>query len=172
MNSKAFARLYDDFYPRVFRYLIGRLHDTRGAEDLAAEVFVVALKALQKGTQPRQVGSWLVGIADHLASQYWRKKQREETPAGSLVVEEADPEAIAVGRIENEELWRCVNALSPDHRQVLLLRIVAGLSSREAAEVMGKTEVAVRSIQVRALAALRQQWTEAGSGGGTDKPVQ
>ncbi len=172
MKSEAFARLYDDFYPRVFRYLIGRLHDRRGAEDLAAEVFAVALKALQKGTEPRQTGSWLVGIADHLASQYWRKRQREETPAGSAVVEEADPEAIAVGRIENEELWRCVNALSPEHRQILLLRIVAGLSSREAAEVMGKTEVAVRSLQVRALAALRRQWMEGEPGDRTVKPVE
>ncbi len=170
MNADAFARVYDDYYPRVYRYLIGRLREQRAAEDLAAEVFAIGLKSLLKGTEPRQIGGWLVGIADHLASQYWRKRQREERSAGVGVPEVADPEAIAVGRLEHEELWRCVNALSPEHRQVLLLRIVAGLSSRETAEVMGRTDVAVRSLQVRALAALRRQWMEAELGAGTDDP--
>lgn len=169
MDTGAFVFLYDENYPRVFRYLVGRLRDRRTAEDLAAEVFATALKSLQSGIQPRQIGSWLVGIADHLASQYWRKRQQEERSAGSAVVEEVDPEAIAVGRMAHEELWRCVNALSPEHRQVLLLRIVARLSSREAAEVMGRSEMAVRSLQVRALAALRRQWLEAETGERADK---
>ena len=166
MNAEAFAGLYDVQYPRVFRYLLGRLREEQAAEELAAEVFATALASLQKGTQPRQVGSWLVGIADHLASRYWRERQAEEAPAGSAPLEEADPEELAIGRLEGGKLWQCVGELSPEHRQVLLLRIVAGLSAREVGEIMSRSEEAVRSLQLRALAMLRRLWKGEHTGAG------
>ncbi len=163
MNAEAFAALYDVEYPRVFRYLLGRLRNAQAAEELAAEVFAIALAALQKGTRPRQMGSWLVGIADHLASRHWRQKKAEAPPMATRepTAEETDPEELAIGRLESGRLWTCVEALSPEHRQVLLLRIVAGLSAREVGEIMNRTEEAVRSLQLRALAALRRIWKEA-----------
>ena len=156
-----FADLYDAHYPRVFRYLVGRLHNTQVAEETAAEVFAIALSALRKGTQPKQVGSWLFGIADHLASRYWRRRRVEEDVAEPTVVEEQDPEELALGRLESARLWQCMDELTAEHKQVLLLRVVAGLSAREVGEVMGRTEEAVRSLQFRALATLRQLWKEA-----------
>jgi RNA polymerase sigma-70 factor (ECF subfamily) len=161
VTPQSFADLYDVHYPRVFRYLVGRLHSAQIAEELAAEVFAVALSALHKGTQPRQVGSWLFGIADHLASRYWRRHRVEESVAEPEAAEEQDPEEIALGRMESAKLWDCMNELTAEHRQVLLLRIVAGLSAREVGEVMERTEEAVRSLQFRALATLRQLWKEA-----------
>jgi len=163
VKAEAFAALYDAQYPRVFRYLLGRLRNEHTAEELAAEVFAIALASLQKGTQPRQVASWLVGIADHLASRYWRQKKAQEpaVAAPERQAEETDPEELAIGRLESGRLWACVDALSPEHRQVLLLRIVAGLSARDVGEIMNRTEEAVRSMQLRALAALRRVWKEA-----------
>ncbi len=160
MNAEEFAALYDAQYPRVFRYLLGRLRSTQAAEELAAEVFATALASLSKGVQPRQVGSWLIGIADHLASRYWRKQKAAERPSSLEVLTEADPEELAIGRLEGDRLWKCVDALSPEHRQVLMLRIVAGLSAREAGVIMKRTEEAVRALQLRALQALRRMWKE------------
>jgi len=137
------------------------LRDRYAAEELAAEVFATALAAFQKGTEPRQVGSWLVGIADHMASRFWRHKRVEGAVVEAGPVVEEDPEELALGRLEGEVLWKCMDALSPEHRKVLLLRIVAGLSAREVGEIMEKTEEAIRSLQFRALAALRQLWKEA-----------
>jgi RNA polymerase sigma-70 factor, ECF subfamily len=158
VNAEAFATLYDVQYPRVFRYLLGRLRDELAAEELAAEVFAIALASLQKGTQPRRVGSWLVGIADHLASRYWRERQEGDRPVQPEPVAEADPEELAIGRLESGQLWKCVGELSGEHRQVLLLRVVAGLSAREVGEIMSRSEEAVRSLQLRALATLRRLW--------------
>jgi len=161
METQAFARIYDAHYPRVFRYLVGRIRKPQDAEELAAEVFTTALESLERGAEPQQVGSWLVGIADHLASRFWRIQVSEprvyemDTRAG------ADPEELAIDRLQGRALRRCLDSLSPDHRRTLLLRIVAGLSAREVAEIMGKTEEAVRGLQYRALNALRKHWTEA-----------
>jgi RNA polymerase sigma-70 factor, ECF subfamily len=172
MNTETFTALYDVQYPRVFRYLLGRLRDEHAAEELAAEVFATALASLRKGLQPRRVGSWLVGIADHLASRYWRDRQAEQerqreghaVQAGPAM--EADPEELAIGRLEAGALWECVGELSPEHRQVLLLRVVAGLSAREVGEIMSRSEEAVRSLQLRALAMLRRLWKGERTGAG------
>ena len=161
LDRQAFGDLYDTHYPRVFRFLVGKLHRSQIAEELTAEVFAIALAALSKGTQPLQIGSWLVGVANHLASRYWRRRKVEERAATQPMVEEQDPEELAIGRIESATLWECVNALSPEHRQVLLLRVVAGLRAREVGEIMNRTEEAVRSLQLRALAVLRELWKEA-----------
>ena len=161
LNPETFGDLYDTNYPRVFRFLVGRLRSAQVAEELAAEVFAIALAALRKGTQPRQIGSWLVGIADHLAARHWRRRRVEERAAAPAVSEEQDPEELAIGRLESAMLWDCMNALSPEHRQVLLLRVVAGLRAREVGEIMNRTEEAVRSLQLRALTALRALWKEA-----------
>lgn len=161
LDPEAFGDLYDTHYPRVFRFLVGRLRSAQIAEELTAEVFAIALAALRKGSQPRQIGSWLVGVADHLASRHWRRRKVEERIVAPAAAEEQDPEELAIGRLESAMLWECVNALSPEHRQVLLLRVVAGLRAREVGEIMNRTEEAVRSLQLRALAALRALWKEA-----------
>jgi RNA polymerase sigma-70 factor, ECF subfamily len=163
VNGEDFARLYDVQYPRVFRYLLWRLRDRDAAEELAAEVFALGLTALRKGTEPRHVGSWLVGIADHLASRSLRRERTERMIEASPAATQ-DPEEVVLERLERNMIWRCVDALSPDHQQVLLLRVVAGLSAREVGELMGKSEEAVRSLQLRALQALRGLWKEAESG--------
>lgn len=166
MDREDFARLYDAQYPRVFRYLLWRLRDRDAAEELAAEVFATALAAFRKGTEPRHVGSWLVGIADHLASRAWRKQRTEDVNLGGGFPTEQDPEELVLGRLESNMIWRCVDELSLEHQQVLLLRIVAGLSARDVGELMGKTEEAVRSLQLRALHALRALWKGAEAGAG------
>jgi len=154
VKQEDFARIYDAQYPRVFHYLLWRLRDANAAELLAAEVFATALMACEKGAEPRQIGSWLVGIADHLASQA-HHGQADQRPVEAHPAMEHDPEELALGRLDSEMIWGCVDALSAEHREVLLFRIVAGLSAREVGELTGRTEDAVRTLQLRALLALR-----------------
>ncbi|HKV43509.1 MAG TPA: sigma-70 family RNA polymerase sigma factor [bacterium] len=166
MNREDFAGLYDAQYPRVFRYLLWRLRNRDAAEEMAAEVFATALAALQKGTTPRHVGSWLVGIADHVALRSWRRQRTERAVLPESLGTAQDPEELMLARLERDEIWRCVDALSPEHQQVILLRIVAGLSAREVGGLTGKTEEAVRSLQLRALHAFRVRWREAQANAG------
>jgi RNA polymerase sigma-70 factor (ECF subfamily) len=164
LDRDDFAGIYDAHYPRIFRYLLWRLRDRDAAEELAAEVFATALTAFHKGTEPRHVGSWLVGIADHIASRSFRKRRIEGSAAETVLGTEPDPEELVLGRMESAMIWRCMDALSPDHQQVLLLRVVVGLSAREVGDLMEKSEEAVRSLQLRALRELRTLWKEADAG--------
>ena len=71
-----------------------------------------------------------------------------------------------IGRLEHATIRACVDALNPEQRKVLLLRIVAGLSASETAEILDTTEVTVRSLQLRALRTLRTIWKEAEANAG------
>ncbi len=159
MNREDFGRVYDDEYPRVFRYLLWRLGNKEAAEGLTGEVFGVALSALQKGDKPARVARWLIEIADRLASRSLRREQRDQGDRGVFAVGR-DADQVVRGQLEGTAIWHCMGTLDPAHRQVLLLRIIAGLTARDVAELMGTTEEAVRSLQLRALEALQESWRE------------
>jgi RNA polymerase sigma-70 factor, ECF subfamily len=160
VNREDFGRVYDEEYPRVFRFLLWRLGNKQAAEELTGEVFGVALSALQKGDEPARVGRWLVDIADRLASRSLRREQRDRGDLGPAFAVEQGPDEVVMGQFEGAGIWSCMEALAPAHRQVLLLRIVAGLTSRDVADHMGTTEEAVRSLQLLALQALQESWKE------------
>ncbi|HLJ60235.1 MAG TPA: RNA polymerase sigma factor [bacterium] len=165
MNTEAFAetfaRIYDDHYRRVFRYLLARTRRRNDAEELTSEVFATALAGLGAGREPRHMGRWLVGIADHLASRLWRRQVTEqELTECHHPGEASDPADLTLERLEAEALWRCLDALDREHRQVLFLRIVSDMPARQVGIAMGRSEEAVRSLQLRALRALKRRWTE------------
>ena len=159
MNREDFGRVYDDEYPRVFRYLLWRLGNKEAAEELTCEVFGVALSTLQKGDKPATAGRWLVEIADRLASRSLRREQRDGGGRGASAVER-DAAKVVTGRSEGAGVWSCMATLDPAHRHVLLLRIISGLTARDVAELMGTTEETVQSMQLQALQALQESWRE------------
>src|SRR6266513_263169 len=142
MNGTEFIGLYDVQYPRIFRYLLWRLRQRDAAEEVAAEVFAIALRTFQQGRAP------------------------EELPNGTGAAVERDPEELVIGRLEHATIRTCVDALNTEQRKVLLLRIVAGLSASETAEILDTTEVMVRNLQLRALRTLRTIWKEAEANAG------
>ena len=70
---------------------------------------------------------------------------------------EAGPDDLAVLRQDIDAVGIALSTLTDDQRDAIALRFFAGLSAREAAEVMGKQEGTVRGLQFRAIAALRRQ---------------
>ena len=70
---------------------------------------------------------------------------------------DAGPDELAVARQEMDAIGAALSTLTDDQRDAIALRFFAGLSAREAAEVMGKQEGTVRGLQFRAIAALRRQ---------------
>ena len=95
--------------------------------------------------------------------------RRRPPVAMAEVSEEAatgDVESEALDALSDERLHRLLSILSDDQRQVLLLRIVADLPLEEAADALGKTVGAVKSLQHRALASLRRSLEQEGVGHG------
>lgn len=147
--------------PRVFRYVLARVLDTHLADDVTQEVTVTMLTALPRHVdQGRPFAAWVFGIAANKVSESRRTaNRRHESVAATLpdrvAPTELEPES-AVLRLETSTYVAGLLAQLPDAQaEILRLRVAAGLSAEETADVLGMTPGAVRVAQHRALARLR-----------------
>lgn len=150
--------LYEEYYDRIARYAFVHIGEKNDAEDIAGEVFLKALKSLdsyQERGVPMQ--AWLFKIAHNMVVDYLRKKSKfktQEIEADVLPVEE-DPVKITENKMEMENVQQAMQKLSPDQRQIISLRFMGGLASKEVAAIMNKTDGAVREMQRAAIEKLR-----------------
>lgn len=159
-DPEAFSRLFDIFFERMRRYMYYHTGSVDAADELASEVFASALESIgnfedRGGT----IGHWLYGIARNLLSEHFRAEGRVVRgllePA-ALASDPADPESYALDRLDHEDVYRAVDRLPDEQREVVILRFIEGYRVREVASVMDKTPGAVRALQHRAMASLRR----------------
>jgi RNA polymerase sigma-70 factor (ECF subfamily) len=156
----AIGALYDQHHESIFRYVWLRVGDRHLAEDLTGDVFMRMLNALPGY---RSVGlpfrAWLYRIAHNLLIDHYRTTgNRSALPLEDIEdrqADDADPPAAAEHTLLVERLQTALSKLDPPQRDVVALRFVSGLSLRETALALDKTEAAVKSLQHRGLAALR-----------------
>lgn len=172
-DESALVEIYNQCQAPVYRYIYYRVGDAALAEELAAEVFVRLVGKI--GTfreQGRPILAWLYAIAHNLVADHQRRQGRfahfpldEEMAAD----EEGQPSRVA----ENREVWAHLRAalesLTEPQRQVILLKFLEAHSNAEVATILGKDEGSVKSLQHRALAALRRVLSSRGLASGSDR---
>ncbi|MFN2586816.1 MAG: sigma-70 family RNA polymerase sigma factor [Actinomycetota bacterium] len=158
-DEDAAARLFDEYYPRVYRYAAGRLGSGPAAEDAAAETFAKVVREIA-GFKWRGAGfeGWLFRIARNAVVDVARRGGREipvETIAEPASSVEESPEALVAGIETADELRAVLDRLPSEQREVLLLRFGAGLDTKETGRAMGRKANAIRQLQLRALRSVR-----------------
>ena len=163
----AFARIYETHVDRVYRYLLSRLGQPADAEDVTAEVFIRAMKALPS-YKPRgtPLMAWLYRIAHNQAVNWGKtRSRRRENSLDDLAARSSDdPEREALERASFAEAEREMEQLTPLQRQVLSLRFAGELSIAETGKIMKRSQGAVKFLQYSALQALRRNLEQAGAG--------
>lgn len=152
----AITVLYRDLQPGLLRYLRARAPEV--AEDLAADVWVAAAPQLPSfvGSEDR-FRAWMFTIARNKLLEHWRKVGRRRTtpvPAEALAERAGadDPTAAILGRLSAQEAVDALaTSLPAAQADIVLLRVLGGLSVAEVAELMGMRPGAVRVAQHRAL---------------------
>ncbi|MQB02326.1 MAG: sigma-70 family RNA polymerase sigma factor, partial [Actinobacteria bacterium] len=154
------GELFDEFYPRVYRYALAKMGDPVDAEDVAAETFAKALKGLDRSVWTRGgFGAWIFRIASNVVVDQVRFRVREtgvEIPdrTGEQTDPHLAPEAAFLLLDTGDELREALASLPGAQREVLLLRFAAGLDAKECGVVMRRKAKAVRRLQSTGLAAL------------------
>ena len=152
-DPSRFADLYERNFYRVYAYIVRRVGDRHQAEDLTADVFREALAGLGK-FEWRGVPfvAWLVGIASHLVADYWKRSGHETGNATR------EAEAAVSAEIEQSTmLFQLVDRLPEAQFRVIHMRFVEQKSIREIAQELGRSEGAVKQLQLRAIDSLRAQ---------------
>jgi RNA polymerase sigma-70 factor (ECF subfamily) len=158
----AVSRVYTAYAPALFRFFVAAVGDRHTAEDLTGTVFISAIESLPGFRGPVEaLGGWLFRIARHDLFDFRRKQARSRFDRLEDVLDEAalaagadDPEELAINRLESGRVLAALQHLSPDQREVLLLRMAAGFTAPEVAAILDKTTGAVKALQHRGLASL------------------
>ena len=159
-DEAALSELYTLYFPRVYRYILARTGNTYDAEDLAEEVFMRVLDAIER-FQWREApfSAWLFRIAHNAVISQRRKDGARGWPTPlteGLAVDSQGPEELVENRLVLNEVMRAAQGLPDAQRQVISLRFAAGLSVAETARAMGKGEGNVKVIQHKAIRKLRE----------------
>ena len=156
----AFERLWLELSPSVAGYLRGR--GVTDADDVTSEVFLAAFQQMGefKGDGSR-FRSWLFTIAHHKGVDALRRTSRgpgwEPYEAADDPRRSSSAEHHAMTAIQSEEIRALLATLSPDQADVMLLRVLGGLTIAEVAATTGRTEGAVKQLQRRAVAQLERR---------------
>jgi len=161
-NPANFAPLYDRYFTRIYAYCLRRADSPAEAEDLTSQVFICALKGLTS-YRGGLAAAWLFRIARSVVANHYRSRR------AGLAVDDMD-ETLATddpplldGMLQEEEARRVrssVNALPRDERDLIALRVDAGLSSDEIGQIMGMRAGAVRMKLHRVFKRLQKQLAE------------
>jgi RNA polymerase sigma factor (sigma-70 family) len=172
MQTAEFSELYNEYFPKVFAYVYGRVQDKEVSLDIVADVFEKAFIKKKSLRSPDSFGSWLFTIARNEVSSHWRK----EKPAAKAAQEAAwerelhhqprGPEESLLHQERLDALNGLVRQLPRREQEIIALKFDAELTNREIAHVLGTSEVNVRVTIFRALRKLRERMNTIGAAHG------
>ena len=189
-DSAAFGALYQRHVDQVYGFVRFRVRDLALAEDLTQEVFIQAMRSIGSLEWQGSLAPWLMRIARNTVIDHWRKigRRAERTLSVAEAGSDDDEEDSRINRMEDEAgreamervertidrewIEKASDSLTELQSQVLALRFAAGLSIRETADAMQKSEGAVKNLQHHALRALRRAMEAAAIPSQVDDTVQ
>jgi RNA polymerase sigma-70 factor (ECF subfamily) len=168
-DEGAFADLYDRYVNSIFAYVYHRVGQRQTAEDLTGDVFVRALRRINTFRwQGVDFGAWLMTIARNRVHDHFKSARfRLEAPVDEVFDNpqgtgggEHDPEGVALTEEAAQAVHAAMRELKGEQAEVLYLRFLTHLNVSETAQVMNKTEGAIKALQYRALRALEKKLPE------------
>lgn len=145
-DERAFQEMYRTYAPLILRRLSRWIGDTQNAEDCLQQVFLEALRSIEKYRGEGKLSGWLNRIATHVVMDMFRQKKRVKNlmervmPEQRVAISEEDPgipEALFLREEVRELVHEILNKLSAQKRMAILLCDLEGLPLEEAATQMG-----------------------------------
>jgi len=159
LSNIEMAEIYDAYYLPIYRFIFRQVGDIEISRELSSEVFHRMLKVSKNDPDfIQRLAPWLYCTARNLVIDHYRRQQfRNHLPLNEDIIESNSNTAeIAEFRISVDQIREALQRLTPDQRDVILLKFSEGLSNQEVAETLSKPIGAIKSLQHRALTNLRR----------------
>ena len=160
-DIESFGELYGIYLDRIYRYVFYQVSNRATAEDLTEEIFLKAWEGIGKFKwkgPPFQ--AWLYRIARNHIIDYFRTNRQQQTLDEELEGDDGRPEQEAGDKQTQRMLSKAIFSLPEQQRQIILLKFIEGLENCEIAQILKKSQGAIRITQMRALDALREKLNE------------
>lgn len=158
-DPEAFGQLYERYADRIYGLVYSRTRHAPTAEDVTAEVFFKALRAIDQYQPGRPFRAWLFQIAVNAVTDHFRRKRPAvpldealDHPAPGASVEEH-----ALARAELAQVWAALDALNDLQRTAVVMRLGLDMNTADIAASMGRSEGAVKLLIHRGLKAVRKR---------------
>ncbi len=166
-KAEAFGKLYDDHISRIYRFILLKVSRKTDAEDITHQVFLSAWQNIRSyKIQGNPFSSWLYKIAHNAVIDFYRTQKKD------VSIELVSEDSFAhLPELEEEvdkgmrliEIRHALAQLKEDEQSALIMKFVDELSNKEIADILKKTEGAVRVMQHRALKQLKKIINESGN---------
>ena len=161
-DPSAVRRLLDETGPTVYGFVFARVGgDETVAEDVVQETFLEAVKSAASFRGDAALSTWLCAIARRRVARHFETERRRAVAESGLHlvtgVDDATGQTTEDVVADREEVIAALGALSPLHRQVLVLKYLDGLTVVAIAEEVRRTRVQVQSLLQRARHALKTE---------------
>jgi RNA polymerase sigma-70 factor (ECF subfamily) len=155
-DADAFGALYDHYSPAIYRFVYYRVSTRVLAEDLTSETFFRALRSMASFQwQGKDFGAWLTTIARNLIVDHFKagRTRLETTTDDFSDRREAgdDTEEEVLAALTSEVLREAMTELPAEQHECIVLRFLNGYSIAETAKSLGRSEGAVKQLQLRAI---------------------
>ena len=160
LEEDVLGEIYDVLSPELYRYAYRLVGEVEQAEDLLSETFLRFLRAIQSGGGPKtHLRAYLYRTLHNLVMDRHRRQEpswSELKPEQISAGENANPARSVQQQFDNQEARALLWFLTPEQRQVIVLKFFQELTNIEIAATLEKTEGAVKALQHRGLASLRR----------------
>ncbi|MGC9049027.1 MAG: RNA polymerase sigma factor [Patescibacteria group bacterium] len=160
-NQQAFAKIYDFYLDKIYRFIYFRVSDENLARDFTSETFIKVLNYIKGGQEIENFQSFLYQTARNLIVDFYRQKRQEELPIDEFIeeniVEEKDLASEVADKFELEKIQNALKQIPDHYREVIVLRFIEDLPFKEIAKIIGLKEDHTRVLVHRGLKMLRQQ---------------
>jgi RNA polymerase sigma factor (sigma-70 family) len=168
-TQEVFAELYDEFMPKVFRYISFKVNDQQITEDLTSMVFEKALVSFDKYSSDKGAFStWIFSITRNTLIDYYRTNKMKIQVSLDEAIEapsrEPSPQDEVEKKAEQECLRGCLSRLPEDDQELIRLKFAGEFSNRQIAKILGLSESNVGVRLFRAVKKLREDFNESWNG--------
>lgn len=155
-----FQKYYEEYMPKIFRYVYSKVSDRELAEDLVSEISLKALEHFESYDESKPFGGWFYGIArNHVIDHYKKFARQQHTSLDefeNIIPDKSNPAEDAQRAIANEHLKAALSKLNDDKKELVTLRYLSGYSYKEMGEMFGKEENTVKVATHRAVCELKK----------------
>lgn len=159
VDNQDLIGIFDQFYQPIYRFIYRHLGDRETSKELTSEIFKrLVITCQKKNIYKAQVSPWLYRTAHNLLIDHYRKQNhRNHLPLDEEMAEKSMllPE-IVDQKISETYIRKALKSITPEQRTVIVLKYLEGKSNQEVSEIMNKSVGAIKSLQNRALNALRR----------------
>ncbi len=158
-NKEDFVRFYDQYVEKIYRFIYYKTHHKETAEDLTSSTFIKALAAFDSFDKRKgEFSGWIYRIARNTVIDFYRSKKNLINIEDVWdLSDKEDVERDAEVSLKLKEVKEYLNKLGIEQREIIILRVWEGISYKEIAEALGKSEGGCKMMFSRTIRQLREE---------------